>query len=476
MLDGAASMHRVSEVVHARGDGKRCISGSAGGAADVVGDAKLARAPSRLRGRGAPRGRARAAAEAPRGGAARDVSRASFGRQGRRSCWGKCSKSWTGSCGCHELASGAISGGFCGKARGFWASDVDGAGACHEPPSRSGGWGKRLSIAPSTWTVSRTGWLVAGAAWWARVRDRRRPSRAPRRADRARRAPRRRLRLADADRARGDARVAHARTASSRRCARSSGGDALEIFDGFKRLRAARGLGLRELRAVVIDVDVVEATVHMRELHAGRGLTALEEAWIVRSLYRDHHLSQGAIAARLRCHKSWVCRRLMLVEALDRAVQADVRLGLLAPRAAVLVAALPRGNQSVASGVVIRRGLTVRQTASLVRELADAADAAAEQAVLARWTRRGVARRRGRPRRARRAASPRRSPSTSRRFEGARGDSRHAWPATPLAALAPAAADVVRREPRRAGWRASGALRTRSPARSPRPPRRRTAA
>lgn len=163
------------------------------------------------------------------------------------------------------------------------------------------------------------------------------------------------------------------------------GGDTLEVFDGFKRLRAARGLGLAELRAIVVDLDVVDATVHMRELHAGRGLTALEEAWIVRALHRDHHLSQGEIAARLHCHKSWVCRRLMLVEALDASVQADVRLGLLVPRAAVLVAALPRGNQSLASGVVIRRGLTVRQTATLVRDITDAADHAAEHAVLTRW-------------------------------------------------------------------------------------------
>jgi ParB/RepB/Spo0J family partition protein len=160
---------------------------------------------------------------------------------------------------------------------------------------------------------------------------------------------------------------------------------ALEIFDGFKRLRAARGLGLPELCAIVANVNVVEATVYMRELHAGHSLTALEEAWIVRALYRDHHLSQGTIAARLRRHKSWVCRRLLLVEGLDIRVQADVRLGLLAPRAAVLVAALPRGNQSPASSVVIRRGLTVRQTALLVRELVDAVEPNAKEAVLARW-------------------------------------------------------------------------------------------
>jgi ParB/RepB/Spo0J family partition protein len=169
---------------------------------------------------------------------------------------------------------------------------------------------------------------------------------------------------------------------------------AVEIFDGFKRLRAARLLGLRDLRAVISEVDVIDATVQMRELHVGRGLTALEEAWIVRALYRDHHVSQGAIAAHLRCHKSWVCRRLVLIEALEPTVQADVRLGLRGPRVAVLVAALPRGNQSAASAVVIRRGLIVGQTAMLVRELADAAEPDARAAVLAHW---GEGRRPARP-------------------------------------------------------------------------------
>jgi ParB/RepB/Spo0J family partition protein len=212
---------------------------------------------------------------------------------------------------------------------------------------------------------------------------------------------------------------------------------AVEIFDGFKRLRAARGLGLRDLRAVVSAVDVVEATVQMRELHAGRGLTALEEAWIVRALYRDHHVSQGAIAAHLRCHKSWVCRRLVLVEALDVAVQADVRLGLLAPRAAVLVAALPRGNQSAASAVVIRRGLTVRQTALLVREIVDAAEPAAREAVLAHW---GEGRRAGRRAVAttvRGVAETLARDVTS--MEKTAGRLHACLTATPLAALGPAA-------------------------------------
>jgi ParB-like chromosome segregation protein Spo0J len=108
--------------------------------------------------------------------------------------------------------------------------------------------------------------------------------------------------------------------------------DRLEIIDGFKRVHAARALGWTELVAEASGVGVADAKVQIAAIHAGRGLTEIEEAWLVRSLYRDDGLSQPEIARRLSRHKSWVCRRLLLVEALAPTVQADVRLGLLAPR------------------------------------------------------------------------------------------------------------------------------------------------
>ena len=161
-------------------------------------------------------------------------------------------------------------------------------------------------------------------------------------------------------------------------------GGGLEILDGRKRVRAARALGWSTLLARVDDVGVVDAKLRLCELHGGRGLTELEEAWLVRSLYRDDGLAQSEIARRMRRHKSWVCRRLMLVEALEPAVQAHVRLGLIAPRAAVALGRLPRGNQEDASAVVVRRGLTVRQTDLLVEEVLDRQDPAARTALLAR--------------------------------------------------------------------------------------------
>jgi hypothetical protein len=74
----------------------------------------------------------------------------------------------------------------------------------------------------------------------------------------------------------------------------------------------------------------------------------------------------------------------MLVESIDVAVQAEVRLGLLAPRAAVALSRLPRGNQPAASSVVVRRGLTVRQTELLVDEVLDCDNCAGREALIAK--------------------------------------------------------------------------------------------
>jgi len=161
-------------------------------------------------------------------------------------------------------------------------------------------------------------------------------------------------------------------------------GGELEVIDGFKRLRAARALGWSALDAHVLAVDAVEAKVAMGALHDRRGLTELEEAWLVRSLYRDDALGQPEIARRLGRHKSWVCRRLLVAEALDEAVQADVRLGLLSPSAAAVLARLPRRNQRPAAQVVTRTGMTFQQTARLVTELLGCPDEAARADLLER--------------------------------------------------------------------------------------------
>jgi ParB-like chromosome segregation protein Spo0J len=219
-------------------------------------------------------------------------------------------------------------------------------------------------------------------------------------------------------------------------------GASLETVDGFKRVRAARTLGWKELHAVPLDIGLVEAKLAFGVLHQRSGLTELEQAWIVRSLHRDDRLAQAEIARRMGRHKSWVCRRLLLVEALDAAVEAQVRLGLLAPRTAVSLAALPRGNQHAASTVVIQHGLTVRQTELFVGEILEQPTEAARAEWIAQRLERPIAESaRRRPGRPRNEASSMMADIRTLLKVAARLEARLLG--TPLGAFGPGAAEVI---------------------------------
>jgi hypothetical protein len=146
-------------------------------------------------------------------------------------------------------------------------------------------------------------------------------------------------------------------------------GEKLELFDGLKRLRAARELSWPRLRVEVHGLDSAGAKVRLLCCNASTCLDELEEAWLVRSLYREDRLSQAQIAVLLTRHKSWVCRRLALAESLSDELSASVRLGLVAATAAAELARLQRCNQDAVMRVVTQRGLTTRQTAHLVQRL-----------------------------------------------------------------------------------------------------------
>jgi ParB-like chromosome segregation protein Spo0J len=146
----------------------------------------------------------------------------------------------------------------------------------------------------------------------------------------------------------------------------------LELFDGIKRWRAAQALSWPKLRVEVHALESAGAKVRLLLCNATAGLTDLEEAWVVRSLYRDDKVDQPHIAQMLGHDKSWVCRRLTLAEGLSDELTANVRLGLVSATAAVELARLQRCNQDAAAKAAIRRGLTTRQTTTLVDALLEA--------------------------------------------------------------------------------------------------------
>lgn len=170
----------------------------------------------------------------------------------------------------------------------------------------------------------------------------------------------------------------------------------LQVVDGFKRLRAARELGWKELLVEELRVeDRAQAKAAMVLCNLGHRLQVMEEALVVRSLYREDGLTQPEVGRLLGRHKSWVCRRLMLAECVANEVEADVRLGLLSARAAVELARLPRGNQVAAAKVVMSRGLTVQQAHELVHAALGISDESGRAAFLSRALEGAVAKRDG---------------------------------------------------------------------------------
>jgi hypothetical protein len=120
------------------------------------------------------------------------------------------------------------------------------------------------------------------------------------------------------------------------------------VVDGFKRLHAARTLkGLNTLRARRLELDPQGAKAAIYNLNRiGQRPAELEEAWIVHALVREDGMTQVEAAQPLGRHKSWVIRRLALLERLCEEARQELRLGLLTPSLARQLTRLPIGNQA----------------------------------------------------------------------------------------------------------------------------------
>jgi hypothetical protein len=153
----------------------------------------------------------------------------------------------------------------------------------------------------------------------------------------------------------------------------------LEVLDGFKRWAAAQQVaGLTSLSVRVLEVDERTAKAAILGLNRGQRATReLEEAWIVQALVRDDGLTQVEAAHLLGQHKSWVCRRLALLERLSDDVKEDLRLGLLGPALARQLVRLPAGNQQAVLALTRRETLTAQEVSGVIDLLQGAS---AEQA------------------------------------------------------------------------------------------------
>ncbi len=157
-----------------------------------------------------------------------------------------------------------------------------------------------------------------------------------------------------------------------------------EVLDGFKRVGAARRLGWPSLSARRLAVDERTAKAAIYGLNrVGRPTREWEEAWLVHALVREDGLTQVEVAELLGRHKSWVCRRLALVERLAAEAKDDLRLGLVSATLARSLVRLPTGNQPVLLATIRREGLTTAEVSAVIDVLLNTVNQAQQAYVLA---------------------------------------------------------------------------------------------
>lgn len=161
--------------------------------------------------------------------------------------------------------------------------------------------------------------------------------------------------------------------------------ESYELIDGFKRLGAARSLRqVTHLAARLMEADERSAKAAIYGLNRAGGRTReLEEAWIVHALVREDGMTQVETAELLGRHKSWVCRRLALIERLGAEAREDLRVGLLSPTSARHIVRLPQGNQAEVLAAARREALSGAELAGVVDLWTGSKDRGQQQYILA---------------------------------------------------------------------------------------------
>jgi ParB/RepB/Spo0J family partition protein len=151
--------------------------------------------------------------------------------------------------------------------------------------------------------------------------------------------------------------------------------NAYQLIDGFKRYYASRELKWPGLKTEVINESLVKCKAMILSYNRGsHSLVEYEEALIVHNLHKEHQMEQKAISELLGYSRTWVCRRISLIEKLDMQVQDDLRLGYISNSQARDIVRLPRGNQEEITKVIIDYKLSSRQSSQLIEKYLETGD------------------------------------------------------------------------------------------------------
>ncbi len=121
------------------------------------------------------------------------------------------------------------------------------------------------------------------------------------------------------------------------------------LIDGYKRVRALKRLARDTVRGTCWELSELEALLLERSLRRASE-DALDQGWLLATLQERFGLSLEELARRFERSKSWVSRRLALIQSLPREIQEHVRGGGLSAHIAMkYLVPLARANAPAAT-------------------------------------------------------------------------------------------------------------------------------
>ena len=150
---------------------------------------------------------------------------------------------------------------------------------------------------------------------------------------------------------------------------RPVGPERYEIIAGERRWRASQMAGLAEIPAVIRDVSDEDAiAMALIENIQRENLNPIEEALALQRLQKEFELTQQEVAEAVGKNRVTVANLLRLIS-LSAEVKKMVEHGDLEMGHARALLSLDEQKQIDAARQVVQKGLTVRQTEALVRQL-----------------------------------------------------------------------------------------------------------
>ncbi len=157
-----------------------------------------------------------------------------------------------------------------------------------------------------------------------------------------------------------------------------------QLIDGFKRLYASENLMMETLQCHLLEIDLKQAKVLLLSYNRShQTMEAWEEAMVLQDLQKNHSLDQRDLARLTGYSRSWVSRRLSLIEKMDEDISSEIMMGVLTGSHARALIKLPRGNQREVARAITTYGLTSRQSDTLVNAFLEAEDENRQHYVLA---------------------------------------------------------------------------------------------